>query len=370
MWYSSVKDEDIPIETSTGQRPYFLYYFFLMHVAVYTHAHALIYYQILPILTEAECDRCHTEILRAMDEQGVDVQTVQDDLASRSCNTVTATYYLLQQRYRTARAVRGGGGGGGDSVGQNYDQKSKHLPNVSKENEKDKHSEKSQSRHRVERMEFHGACDEEQMGEEMKEEAKEREEAIIITLPKNYQAINGPEQTSKAAMSVGMGRVRKENNGTLSLSAKGSNAIAAAPAAASGSISTGICCDKTVAHAIVSANTIMSANASTRATTTQSSFSGQENSVSVNGAAHVQTHAQQAKAPSTKISIIPSYLSLRAKEGKATPSDTPSSSSSSSSSAHAVEHVVRRPDLQPPSFAVRRSRPVPAIAKTGTSAPT
>ena len=296
----------------------------------------------------------------------MDVQTVLDDLASRSCNSITATYYLLQQRYRTTRVGRGGGSGsgGGETLGQTHDQKSKHLPCVSKEHEKDRHSEKNASRNRVERIEFHGAGDEEQTGEEMKEEAKEREkekeETIIITLPKNYQAINGAGVTSKAAMSMaaGVSRTRKENNGTLSVSVKDSNA--------SGGTGTAVNGDKIVADCMVNSNT----NMSTRATTTQSSFNAGQgnsnsnnnnisNSVGVNGTAHIQSKPKQVKAPSTMINIIPSYLSLRAKEVKAALIDTPSSSSSSSSSssAHVVEHVVRRPDLQPPSFAVRRGRP-------------
>ena len=40
-----------------------------------------------------------------MTGQGIDVQQVLDGVSSRACNSLTATYYLLQQKHRNSRAL-------------------------------------------------------------------------------------------------------------------------------------------------------------------------------------------------------------------------------------------------------------------------
>lgn len=53
------------------------------------------------VCTSAEASNTHTKILQSLQDGGVDIQAVQDGLASKTCNSFTAMYFLLEQKAKT-----------------------------------------------------------------------------------------------------------------------------------------------------------------------------------------------------------------------------------------------------------------------------
>ena len=56
------------------------------------------------IITSAESEVSRSETFQTMAEAGLDVQALKDGLASRACNSLTAHYYLLEQKFRNRQA--------------------------------------------------------------------------------------------------------------------------------------------------------------------------------------------------------------------------------------------------------------------------
>jgi serine/threonine protein kinase len=56
------------------------------------------------VITDAENEEYKNETLKVIAEAGLDTQAVMDGVASHACNSLTAIFYLLQQKCRTARA--------------------------------------------------------------------------------------------------------------------------------------------------------------------------------------------------------------------------------------------------------------------------
>lgn len=279
---------------------------------------------LLCVCVEAESIKCHDRTITAMEEQGMDVKVVLDCVASRACNSITATYYLLQQKYRTAgaRAAREGSQdrqslvAGPDSAHVSVDREREGERERSREREREKYkSKKADSVVKEKALQ-------EVRETEIETETEEAEETILITLPKNYYTVNSAALHTKIAMS----KAREEQNAAL-----GNNESNGGAAGGSESSITTMSYDNSSAN----------------------------NSNSNSNAISARVDEKSAK----NSNVIPSYLSLRAKSGVKTAAiPTPPSTSAPTN----IEHVMRRPDLQPPSFAARRGgRAAAAATRTG-----
>ena len=285
--------------------------------------------------------RCHDRTIAAMEEQGMDIKVVLDCVSSRACNSITATYYLLQQKHRTAGA-RAAKDGYQDRQSTFNGSDSAHLA-VDREGERERGREMERDRYNRKKADCMVKKKplEEDAGEtEIEAEEEEAEETILITLPKNYYTVNGAALHTKIAMT----KAREEQNAALI-----NNESIDCAAAGSGNVST--------SAGVVHNNSI----------TTMSYDSSANNNNNSNSSAVSARKDEKSKKYSN---VIPTYLSLRAKSAARSaaaaalihphpPTPAPPS----------IEHVMRRPDLQPPSFAARRGGRTPAASpRTGTSA--
>eukprot|EP01038_Epipyxis_sp_PR26KG_P012421 gene12421-16659_t len=55
------------------------------------------------IISEKDCEITKNEVMRAISTAGLDSQAVLDGIASHACNSNTAMYYLLEQKYKALR---------------------------------------------------------------------------------------------------------------------------------------------------------------------------------------------------------------------------------------------------------------------------
>ena len=54
---------------------------------------------------EIDQKSCHEETIQIMSNAGNDIRNVLESVAAHTCNSVTATYYLLQQKHRTKKEL-------------------------------------------------------------------------------------------------------------------------------------------------------------------------------------------------------------------------------------------------------------------------
>lgn len=244
-----------------------------------------------------------------MQLQGPDLQTLLDGVASRVCNPTTATYHLLLQKRRANRdmRIRMEGGEVSGAVGPAQHRSHQLASPTCKRDEKE--NERYDSTNRPEK--FRGIVQGGvimRTGNNVKE--KEREDEIIITMPKNYHSINRTTLPHEASF-VRPGIVGK-------------------------------------GHSIATAGSML--------TSVMEGESGTVKSTSKNdGGKSTSDHNTQQ---TNTVNVIPSYLSLKVRNKIAAANAVP---------VIAVAHVVRRPDQQPPSFAGRRAIRSPVAAKTGTA---
>jgi hypothetical protein len=297
------------------------------------------------VRSEAESVRCHDRTIATMEEQGMDIKVVLDSVSSRACNSITATYYLLQQKHRTAGA-RAAREGLHDHHSVCMGSDSEHI-SVDREGERERERERGRERER-ERDRYNRKIAnsivkekafQEDAGEtEIEAEEEEAEETILITLPKNYYTVNGAALHTKIAMT------KKREEQIAALISNGS--IECTAAAPQGLESTG-----------TSAGVVHNSSVTTMSYDSSANNNRNSNAIS----------ARKDEKSKKYSNVIPSYLSLRAKSAaKAAAAAARIHPHSPSPAPPSIEHVMRRPDLQPPSFAARRGGRVPATSpRTG-----
>lgn len=231
-----------------------------------------------------------------MQLQGPDLQTLLDGVASRVCNPTTATYHLLLQRRRTNRDVRlRAEGGEGGAVGLALRPHLLAGPTCKRD---EKENERYDSTNRPEK--FRGIVQGgviTRTGNNVKE--KDKDDEIIITVPKNYHAINRTALNHEAFF----GKPDSIENEQ--------------PIAIAGSAFTGV-------------------------------LGSEDGIVKSTGKNDIFKSIRDHNG-SNSVNVIPSYLSLKVRNKIA------AASTAAAVPVIAVAHVVRRPDQQPPSFAGRRA---------------
>jgi hypothetical protein len=238
-----------------------------------------------------------------MQLQGPDLQTLLDGVASRVCNPTTATYNLLLQRRRTNRDVRlRAEGGEGGAIGLALRPHLLAGPTCKRD---EKENERYDSTNRPEK--FRGIVQGgviTRTGNNVKEIDKDDE--IIITVPRNYHAINRTALNHEAFF----GKPDSIENEQ--------------PVATAGSAFTSVL--------------------------------GSEDGTAKSTGKNDISKSIRDHNGSNSVNVIPSYLSLKVRNKIA-------AASAAAVPVIAVAHVVRRPDQQPPSFAGRRAIRSPKSGK-------